>query len=909
MRFGITPLRALIVALATFIMAAASAETVASTLYGAAHAGAGEPSTLYRINSATGAATAVGPIGFDSVGGIDFHPNGALYGVGRRTTGQGVWVLIRIDPNTGVGTEVDALVNTEPSGGGGGHYDVSFRKSDGVLHLTANSPINPCVSLFTVDLATAVATEIGDTAVCSSGNALAFSLDDTLRHANTDGGGTLYTVNQATGASGGPSIGLTYVGFPALTNPRLNAMDFDPGTEIAFVSVNDGSAGSGPNYLATLDPATGTVTHVGLSVNGLDALAWQPSPCVATLYGAAHQGGPGSPSSLYKINASNGVATLVGPIGFDRVGALEFHPVNGVLYGLAERPSDGTRVLIRIDPISGVGSEVGPLVNTLAGGGHFDMSFRHSDNTLFVNAFSPSHNDVGVFTVDVDTGLATEIGPTGNRNPGNALGFSRDDTLHTLDNEGGGRLYSVDQSTGTSSLIASLTYIGFALLVDARPNAWDVGPDDGIPYLGINDGTQGGGPNYLATLDLATGDVFHVGRTVSGLDALAWRTDCTDFNACTDDTCKICDVGNPPCDLNCTLYGSAHAGNNGLATLYEIDALSGAATPVGPIGFERVGAIDFDANGMLYGIGERADGSNRTVLLTIDPLTGAGTEVGPPVITSSGGGHFDISFRNAGGALNLLAFSLSHACISLYQLDRDTGFATEIGDNIVCNSGNGMAYSPGDILFHANKDAGGTLYTVDTFTGASGAPSVPLSYIGFPAMLDPRPNAMEFDPCSGLAYLSVNDSVGGGVVGPNYLGTVDTSTGDVTFIGRSVDGLDGLAIYSTEAVCCHTPLPGAVLYPQNVIATSKTRFEWNAPPENVLMAKGDLSAVSTYGTSSVTPLPMATSFTDGANPSPGDGFYYVLRGECSAGSWSSGGSGECSVPGACLPGGRDGNLP
>jgi hypothetical protein len=51
-------------------------------------------------------------------------------------------------------------------------------------------------------------------------------------------------------------------------------MDFHPLTDVAYVSVNEGSGGSGPNYLGTLDPFSGIITHIGQTVNGLDALAW-----------------------------------------------------------------------------------------------------------------------------------------------------------------------------------------------------------------------------------------------------------------------------------------------------------------------------------------------------------------------------------------------------------------------------------------------------------------------------------------------------------------------------------------------------------------------------------------------------------------------------------------------------------
>jgi hypothetical protein len=271
-----------------------------------------------------------------------------------------------------------------------------------------------------------------------------------------------------------------------------------------------------------------------------------------------------------------------------------------------------------------------------------------------------------------------------------------------------------------------------------------------------------------------------------------------------------------------------------------------------------------------------------------------------------------MSFRNADGLLHLSAVSQVHSGFSLFTVNTTTGFATEIGDLVVWKFGNSLAFSPADTLYFASTvdiTFAGTLYTVDQVTGAGGSPSVALTYLGFPVLQNPRLSGLEFDPCSGVAYAAVNDREPG-LAQENYLATVDTSTGDVTNIGPTVGGLDGLAFYRAEAGCCHAPLAGPVLYPHTLFATSATRFDWYLP-EDVVVVKGDLSAVSTYGTTSTTPLAMATWYTDGAAPVPGAGFYYLVRGDCSAASWSSGGAGECAgpAPPPCPAGERDGNLP
>jgi hypothetical protein len=893
--------------LAIAVVAAGVDVVSAATLYGVRRTGTGGGSALHRINPATGATTVVGSIGFENVGGIDFHPNGTLYGVGKRP-GPNVWVLIRIDPVTGAGTEVGPLVNTLATGG---HFDIAFRKSDGVLFLIAAASAGNPVALFTVNLTTGTATLVGNTTTNAGGNALGFTLSDTLHHATDASAGTLYTVNPTTGVSGAPTVGLTYSGFSSLSGGQeLNAMDAHPDTGVLYVGVNDGATPiSGPNYLATLDPATGVVTHLGPSVNGLVALAWQPSPCVVTLYGVAQVGTPPArKSTLYRIDASDGSAQLVGPIEFNRVGAIDFHPVNGVLYGVGQRPSGNTNVLIRINPITGRATEVGPLGATFPTGGHFDLSFRGSDDKLFLNAFGPSGTTVALFTVNVDTGLATLVGDTTTADEGNALEFARNNTLYLLNNDNSGTRFTVDPSTGAAGSPMLISYMGFPPLIDPRPNAMDTNPANGLMYVSVNDGSSSSGPNYVGIFDPGTGAVTFVGSTVIGLDAIAFRLDCTDYDVCSSDSCRQCQSAGLPCIRSCVLLGSAYVTNNGLATLYRIDAQTGAATAIGPIGFERVGSLEFDARGTLFGIGERHDGSNTTVLIQIDPSTGVGTEVGALTVSASGGGHFDLAARNADGVMFFDAFSLTFGGPGLFTVNKSTGFATEIGNMVLASGGNALEFSPTDVLYHVNADGGGTVYEVDQVTGASGGAPQPLIYAGFPTLIEPRVNSMDYSLCEGKLYASITDNLVG-QSGPNYLATLIPSTGITTFVAQTVSGLDGMAFYSTEAVCCHSPLAGPVVFPHTLLATSRTRFDWYLP-EDVVVVQGDLSALSSYGTTSTTTPSMATSFAAPTSPAtPGTGFYYLVQGDCPTASWSTGTPRECTGPPGCLAGGRDGNLP
>jgi hypothetical protein len=344
------------------------------------------------------------------------------------------------------------------------------------------------------------------------------------------------------------------------------------------------------------------------------------------------------------------------------------------------------------------------------------------------------------------------------------------------------------------------------------------------------------------------------------------------------------------------LFGAAHPGGpSAPSTLYAIDPNTGTATAVGPIGFNRVGGIDFHpTTGVLYAVGERAPDS-VTVLITIDPDSGAGTEVGPLVNSDSGDAHFDLSFRNADGALFLLAFSPVSPCTSLFTVDPSTGTATEIGDTTTCASGDALGFSLGDTLYQSNNESGVTLFEVDPILAVS-QPVATLSYIGFPTLDDPRPNAMDFDPASALAFVSVNDGRGGS--GPNYLGQLNLSTGEIRHIGVSVNGLDAVAVRLAE----RGPFIGAL--------PNKTEFFWT-DWLSYLYVGGEFTVAGDIGTYmfGLSGSGSGKLFQDPVLPPEQDGLWYLLRPDCDAGSWSSGGLGECAPAGACPPGGRDGSLP
>ena len=259
----------LCVLMTTLFLGSARLADATPIIFGASHSGPDGDSQFHSVDATTGLATAIGTgIGFERVGGMDFHPDsGLLYATGERLGGSDTPVLITIDTTTGVGTEVAVLNGGLDHSFGDAYADISFR-SDGILY----TYLEPSDGVGTIDIGTGALTELGFSSTPSCcGNGLAFSSGDTLYHSNDV---QLNTLDQVSGAH-------TFVAghtFDITDDPRINGMDFDATTGVLWGFLNDGSGGSGANYLATVDIGTGAVSTIGVTASGMDALAIQTIP-------------------------------------------------------------------------------------------------------------------------------------------------------------------------------------------------------------------------------------------------------------------------------------------------------------------------------------------------------------------------------------------------------------------------------------------------------------------------------------------------------------------------------------------------------------------------------------------------------------------------------------------------------
>jgi len=260
------------------------------------------------------------------------------------------------------------------------------------------------------------------------------------------------------------------------------------------------------------------------------------------------------------------------------------------------------------------------------------------------------------------------------------------------------------------------------------------------------------------------------------------------------------------------IYGTAYSHPGGLeTTLYSISPTTGAATPIGAVGFPQVGSLAFAPNGTLYGIANSNSGERGAAqLLTIDTTTGAGTLVGAihtvdMIVTNN---FNDLAFRSDGV---LFGYASNADEAALYTINTTTGQATKVGNTGIESIGNALAFSSANVLYTANDKE---LDTLDQSTGAR-TRVVALDYSQFGTTVS-RANGMKFDPSTGKLYASVATAGASGQQASS-LGFIDISTGVVTRIGPTVNGLDAIevrpAANPTFSTCSVFPFIGVLAQP------------------------------------------------------------------------------------------------
>jgi hypothetical protein len=294
---------------------------------------------------------------------MDFDPNtGILYAIGDRAS-DGRIVVLRIDPLTGAGTELAPTF-------GAAIADITFGNSDSKLYGYQSFIQRPEIftgALVSINPNTGAITQVGPNVFFGFGNGIAFSPNDTLYHADD---GKLSVVNQTNGIE----TLVTLLHFPpGFTFPRISAMDFRPGTNTLYGTMQ--SSGTSTVQLVNINTTTGDVSIIGQTTDRMDALAWSPSADL--LFDLCLQ--DESNGNILQINLTTGEYQFTNCQGFT-IGGTGAISIRGCLVTFQVNGPD-RRILARIDTCLRTGTA---SVQYLPAGRNFSVLDRNISNNTCV---------------------------------------------------------------------------------------------------------------------------------------------------------------------------------------------------------------------------------------------------------------------------------------------------------------------------------------------------------------------------------------------------------------------------------------------------------------------------------------------------------------------------------------------
>ncbi len=229
------------------------------------------PSSLYMINPTTGDANLIGPIGFNGVTGLEYLPDGRLIASANADEGATVAVLIEINKDTGAGSLIGVLGNSSNFDECGRMPDVAYDSNSGLLFGYSDSCNGNTEGLYVINQNNAQVAFVGPSGFNDGGNGLAVDPSGTIFGTPIDADG-LITLNRSTGA--GTVIPESVGNVPN----AINAMDFNPENGVLYGSFKDFDDiignGNRQSYLVTINTSDGTITVIGQTVLGLDAIVF-----------------------------------------------------------------------------------------------------------------------------------------------------------------------------------------------------------------------------------------------------------------------------------------------------------------------------------------------------------------------------------------------------------------------------------------------------------------------------------------------------------------------------------------------------------------------------------------------------------------------------------------------------------
>ena len=235
----------------------------AQRLFGADGAGGNPATNLYLLDPTNGAiVSTIGPIGF-AITGLAFDPStSVLYGSTGNASPTSPGSLVRIDTTTGAGTLIGSFGVSKQT-----MADLTF--FGGTLYGSGSS----VGDLYAVNVTTGLATLIGGSGrtTFDTGNALAAdSLGNFFAAAGNNSTLELFSVNPSTGLS---TLIAPITGAPAPTQ-SISALAFNASNTLFGANAGNDTQTA---FLLTIDTTTGAAVNLGQTVNGLDAIVFEPT--------------------------------------------------------------------------------------------------------------------------------------------------------------------------------------------------------------------------------------------------------------------------------------------------------------------------------------------------------------------------------------------------------------------------------------------------------------------------------------------------------------------------------------------------------------------------------------------------------------------------------------------------------
>jgi hypothetical protein len=238
------------------------------------------------------------------------------------------------------------------------------------------------------------------------------------------------------------------------------------------------------------------------------------------------------------------------------------------------------------------------------------------------------------------------------------------------------------------------------------------------------------------------------------------------------------------------IYGVTGAGNNA-SSLYTLNGATGQATLINAVTIggnaAQISGISYNpTDGKIYGTTSASVSfASPNTLVTINPTSGAATTIG----SYSGASFQGISFSASGV---LYGFSKSGTpAEALYTINTSNGNTTLVGGTGIAfsSSGNGLAVSPTNVIYHAPGGASGqTNAKLFTLSSANGTATAGPAFTGAP-LASSQIKGMGFD--SGGTLYALNFAPGSPFAA--NLVTIDPTTAAITNIGATTNGMNALA--------------------------------------------------------------------------------------------------------------------